>query len=644
MRKNLQLTKVHLYTLIGFGIIFTLDLLVPLGVAIGVLYILCFFFIIKHTEKNILFFSFLAIVLLFVKLGIHHSPADDWQIYTNRGISAFVILFIYWIEIRHRKIYEQTNEVIKEHSRVVEEANSKLEAMQQGIDTHLLFSITDTKGKIIDVNDKFCKLSKYSRDELIGQNHRIINSGFHTKEFFNGLWTTIVKGDIWRGEVKNRAKDGTFYWVDTAVFPIRDKDEKIIQYFSLRASIDDRKKAEQEGEIYIKELDKAKEKAVSAAEIAEGALKSKQQFLANMSHEIRTPMTAIIGFTKVLLKTDLSAKQKEYLQAIKTSGDALLMLINDILDLAKVDAGKIAFEQTPFKMDLFLSNIFHLFEIKIQEKNLLLVKEYDSKIPSILVGDSLRLQQIFLNLMSNALKFTTKGKITVGVRMLNEDKEKVTIEYSVTDTGIGIAEENLEHIFESFQQATSSTSRIFGGTGLGLAIVKQLVEKQGGTIGIKSKINEGSTFIFSLSFQKTQSEIELESKELVLDNEIKDIKVLVAEDIKLNQLLIRAILDEFKFKHDIADNGKVAIEKLQTDFYDVILMDIQMPEMDGIEATDYIRNKMNSKIPIIALTADVTTLDKAKCNALGMNDYIAKPIDENLLYRKIIDILKKPIS
>jgi len=641
MKNNLHLSKVHLYTLIGFGIVFTLDLLIPLGVAVGALYTLCFFFIIKQTKTNILFFTFLAIVLLFVKLGLYYTPAIDWKIYTNRGISAFVILFISWIEIKHRDFYEQTNELIEKHSRELEEANSKLKVMQQAIDTHLLFSITDTEGTIIYANNKFCELSKYSREELVGQNHRIINSGFHPKDFFNGLWTTISKGDEWRGEVKNKAKDGTYYWVDTVVFPLRDKDEKIIQYLSLRAPIDDRKKTEQEREEHIKELDKAKEKAISAVEIAEGALKSKQQFLANMSHEIRTPMTAIVGFTKVLLKSDLSEKQKEYLQAVKTSGDALIVLINDILDLAKVDAGKIIFEQTPFKMESSISTILKLFDLKIQEKNLELVKEYDSKIPEVLIGDAVRLHQILLNLLSNALKFTTKGKITVAVHLLNEDKQKATIEFAITDTGIGIEEKHLNTIFDRFQQATSSTARIFGGTGLGLAICKQLVEKQGGIISVKSKVNEGSNFSFTLSFQKTNEKTEEENKEVVLDNEIKDIKVLVVEDVKLNQLLMRIILDDFKFKHDIAENGKIAVEKMQTGTYDIILMDLQMPEMDGYEATEQIRKKINSKIPIIALTADVTADDVEKCKAVGMNDYISKPLDERILYSKIVSLLKK---
>ncbi|HLG38327.1 MAG TPA: ATP-binding protein, partial [Chitinophagaceae bacterium] len=386
----------------------------------------------------------------------------------------------------------------------------------------------------------------------------------------------------------------------------------------------------------------AKGKAESATGIAEDAVKAKQQFLSNMSHEIRTPMNAIIGFTKVLLKTDLSARQKEYLTAIKMSGDALIVLINDILDLAKVDAGKMTFEQTPFKMALSISAMLHMFEPKIQEKNLELVKEYDNRIPEVLLGDPVRLHQIILNLVSNAVKFTTKGKIIVTVRLLNEDEEKVTIEFSVTDTGIGIAENKLETIFENFQQASSRTSRLYGGTGLGLSIVKQLIEPQGGSIRVKSKIDEGSVFSFTLDFQKTNAVVEAETEIQEMDTKIKSIKVLVAEDIALNQLLMKTLLDDFGFEQDIASNGKMAIEKLQTKSYDIILMDLQMPEMNGFEATEHIRNNLNSKIPIIALTADVTTVDLAKCKAVGMNDYIAKPVDERLLYNKILGLVRNP--
>ena len=389
-----------------------------------------------------------------------------------------------------------------------------------------------------------------------------------------------------------------------------------------------------------RELIEAKNDAELKTKIAEDAVQSKQRFLSNMSHEIRTPLNAIIGFTNVMLKTDVSIKQKEFLCAIKTSGDALTVLINDILDLAKVDAGKMTFEKRVFKLEESISAMLHLFELKIQEKNIAFIREYDKKIPSVLVGDPVRLHQIILNLVSNAEKFTTKGKITVSVNLLNEDEEKVTIEFAVNDTGIGIPEDKINNIFENFEQASSGTSRLYGGTGLGLAIVKQLVEQQSGSVHVKSKVGIGSTFSFILSFDKTNAECESEIDYIESDSEIKNISVLVVEDVALNQLLIKTILDDFGFKYESASNGKIAIEKLETNSYDIILMDLQMPEMNGFEATEYIRNTMNSKIPIIALTADVTTVDLSKCKAFGMDDYISKPIDDKELFNKIVSLVK----
>jgi CheY-like chemotaxis protein len=288
--------------------------------------------------------------------------------------------------------------------------------------------------------------------------------------------------------------------------------------------------------------------------------------------------------------------------------------------------------------------MLHLFETKIQEKNLKLAIEYDSNIPAVIVGDPIRLHQIILNLVSNAVKFTIKGKITVSVRLIDENLENVTIEFAVTDTGIGIPEDKIATIFDNFQQAASGTSRIYGGTGLGLAIVKQLVEPQGGSINVTSKVDEGTTFSFRLSFQKTTADAEVETEIIEVEKLNKNINVLVVEDIALNQLLMKTLLDDFGFERDIAENGKVAIEKLEKNSYDVILMDLQMPEMNGFEATEYIRNTMNSEIPIIALTADVTTVDLAKCKSVGMNDYIAKPVDERLLYSKILNIVRKSSS
>ena len=508
-----------------------------------------------------------------------------------------------------------------------------------------LFTISP-EGKITDMNNASVKITDLSREKLIGTD--FFDYFTEPDKAREGYQQVFAKGFV--ADYPLTIKDGklTDVLFNGAVY--KDGRGNVLGAVVVARVITEQKRIEKElieakvfAELATGIAEEAKSKAESATRIAEDAVKAKQQFLSNMSHEIRTPMNAIIGFTKVVLKTDLSAKQKEYLTAIKMSGDALIVLINDILDLAKVDAGKMTFEQTPFKMASSISAMLHLFEAKIMEKNLQLIKEYDNKIPEVLVGDPVRLHQIILNLVSNAVKFTVKGEITVRVCLLDEDEEKANIEFAVTDTGIGISEDKIDRIFENFEQASSGTSRLYGGTGLGLAIVKQLVKAQGGNISVKSEIDKGSTFSFILSFQKTKGEAELETGIEEMDTEIKNIKVLVVEDMALNQLLMKTLLDDFGFERDIANNGKIAIEKLETKSYDIILMDLQMPEMNGFEATEYIRNKMNSKIPIIALTADVTTVDLAKCKAAGMNDYIAKPVDERELYNKIIGLVKKPM-
>ncbi len=379
---------------------------------------------------------------------------------------------------------------------------------------------------------------------------------------------------------------------------------------------------------------------IEAKEYAENAVKSKQQFLSNMSHEIRTPLNSIIGFTNVLLKTVLDEKQKDFVKAVKTSSNSLNMLINDILDLAKVDAGKMTFAKQPFEIKKSINSILHSFDLKIKEKNLEVVSEYDSKIPAMVVGDSMRLNQIIINLMSNAIKFTHKGKIVLNVKVQSEEGENICIEFAITDTGIGIAKNKIESIFNLFEQAEITTSNSYGGTGLGLAIVKQLVELQGGSVGVSSQINKGSTFRFTMPFGKTNLKKEQEIELLEIDSKIKKMRVLVAEDVALNQLLIKMILSDFGFEHDVVNNGKMAVEKLQTNTYDIVLMDLQMPEMNGFEATEYIRKTMKSNIPIIALTADVMSVDVVKCKEFGMDDYISKPINENLLYTKIVTLVE----
>jgi PAS domain S-box-containing protein len=534
------------------------------------------------------------------------------------------------LELKHRELFITKEKLLTEYSR------SLIEASLDPLVT------INTEGKVTDMNQATINITGISREKLTGSdffdyftepqkartvyeqvfaNGSIANSPLTLRHTDNKLTDVLLNGSVY--------KDGKGK-VQGVVLVARDvTEEKRIATELTEA-------------IVFAEL--ATGMAEDAKAKAEDAVKAKQQFLSNMSHEIRTPMNAIIGFTKVVLKTELNVKQREYLNAIKQSGNSMIVLINDILDLAKVDAGKMTFEKMPFKLESSISAMVHLFEAKIEEKNLKLIKDYDKHIPEVLLGDPVRLHQIILNLVSNAVKFTAKGNITIAVKLLKEDQEHATIEFAISDTGIGISEGKLETIFENFQQASSGTSRLYGGTGLGLAIVKQLVEGQHGTIQVQSKPEAGSTFRFTLAFQKTNDRAEPDTELLELDTELKHIKVLVVEDMALNQLLMKTLLDDFGFERDIAANGKIAIEKLAKKNYDIVLMDLQMPEMNGFEATEHIRNTMRSTIPIIALTADVTTVDLEKCKAVGMNDYIAKPVDERVLYSKIIGLVKKPVQ
>lgn len=470
-------------------------------------------------------------------------------------------------------------------------------------------------------------------------------TGQTMEEALGTAWGSILHADDFQGvmdifipafesrlpyhlpDIRLRRHDGEYRWFAVQGNPRFSKTGEFIGYIGVSFDIHQQKLVEQE--------------LIDAKESAENVAKSKQQFLSNMSHEIRTPLNSIIGFTNVLLKTPLDEKQKEYARALEISGKSLSLLINDILDLAKVDAGKMTFETLPFNLHNSIQATVHTFDLKIKEKNLNFICEIDNEIPSVLLGDSLRLNQIMLNLISNAIKFTHKGEIKLNIKIIKEDEVSMSIEFIIVDTGIGIAEDKLNSIFNLFEQAEINTSHTYGGTGLGLAIVKQLVEFQGGNISVTSKKNEGSKFKFILPFGKTSIKSVNEINLLEPNSKIQNLRILVAEDVALNQLLIKIILCDFGFNHDVVNNGQIVIEKLKDSIYDIILMDLQMPQMNGFEATEYIRKTMKSDIPIIALTADVTTMDLAKCKACGMNDYISKPIDENQLYQKIMELCKK---
>lgn len=395
----------------------------------------------------------------------------------------------------------------------------------------------------------------------------------------------------------------------------------------------------------IRELKEAEEKLKKEKQRAEDSEKAKQLFLAKMSHEIRTPMNAILGFAKLLEESLETKEQQEFIHIIIKSGDDLLVILNDILDFSRMEAGKIVFENAPFNLRTIVQTTVLMMELKSKQKGIDLKYAVDDNIPEMLIGDSVRLNQVLLNLVSNALKFTEKGEISISVNCVEPGEDNLLLNFRVKDTGIGIPPEKQEKIFESFEQATNDTARRFGGAGLGLSIVKQLVTLQNGEVSVQSKPGEGSEFRFKLSFLRVKDMGNPISMKLpgAISANGGGIKVLVAEDNMINQMLVIRILKKQGFETDVAENGLIALDKHKNKHFDVILMDLQMPEMDGYEATRMIRemNTVKKKIPIIAMSAHTIKGEYERCIELGMNDFISKPFDTNELYEKIYKLVKK---
>lgn len=385
-----------------------------------------------------------------------------------------------------------------------------------------------------------------------------------------------------------------------------------------------------------------------AKEKAEESTKLKEAFLANMSHEIRTPMNAIIGFSDLLSKRPLGEKEKEFVRTIKSAGENLLTIINDILDISKIEAGMMTFEEHTFSVKEIFKSLNVMLMGKAKEKNLELVFHCDENIPDNLLGDPTRLTQIIINLTGNAIKFTQKGSINVlakarkkkCVNSSNNSDENVFVEFSIKDTGIGIPEDKLKQIFERFRQAESHTTRKYGGTGLGLSIAKQLVELQGGILAVKSEFKIGSTFFFCIPYKESTERMQLIENTGKKYNmvEISKLNILLVEDNQLNIILIRSLFSEYNLKLQVAENGSIALEKFKENKFDIVLMDMEMPVMNGYETATFIRNEMKSSIPIIAMTAHAMSGEKERCLSLGMNDYISKPINANLLFEKMYDL------
>lgn len=518
---------------------------------------------------------------------------------------------------------------ILNHSRVITEQQARLEIQKEAEKLALVAEktdnailITDPQGKIEWGNQSFERLSGYSVEDVVGRKPGSFLQGPETsQDTITDISAHLRAHRSFRTELINYHKSGHAYWVELSIQPIYTSDGQLQNFIAITNNIDDRKQKEEE-------LKEAWEKAEEGSRI-------KQEFLSVISHEIRTPLNAITGMTDLLRQTALSNPQKEYLQNIRLSSDNLKAIVDGIFDLSSIDAGSLSIQAVPFNLKQMLQNIVNGNEFKAEEKGVGLFLKFDPRAEVSLIGDPVRLSQALLHLISNAIKFTSVGRVNLELRLVTRMQNALVVEFIVEDTGKGIPPHLQEKIFTEFTQEDSSHSRKYGGTGLGLSISKRLVELMGGELRLTSRVGHGTTVSFIIGLPLHQGQLdEISTDSNPLSHALVGKKILLVEDNAMNQFFTKKLLEGWGVEVSLAENGRDALSKFEQKFYDLILMDIQMPEMDGIEATRIIRQD-NSQIPIIALTALTIKGETERLLSEGFNDLLSKPFEADFLLKTI---------
>jgi len=512
--------------------------------------------------------------------------------------------------------------------------------------------ITDLGGAIEYVNPAFATTCGYSREELIGQNPRILSSGQTPERVYREMWDTLQSGRAWSGEFINRRKNGEIYIESEIISPVKNSEGKTTHYLGIKQDVTEKKQLEGELDLYRRHLEKmvaerTEELQASNRELevardqANEAAQAKASFLSNMSHEIRTPMNGIIGMLHLLHRTKPDDRQLDYLNKIERSASHLLTLINDILDLSKINAGKLVLESVPVNIGQVVSHVTSIVTESAKAKELSLLTAIDAP-TSCVCGDSTRITQVLLNYVSNAVKFTDRGHVKISVGKLSETEQNVMLRFSVEDTGPGIRQDDQKRVFEAFEQAGQSKVKTLKGTGLGLAIARHLTGLMGGEVGLESTVGQGSTFWFSVCLQKCseQANAEESMEDSAIERTIHDshagARILLVEDEPINQEIATLLLEAVGLNVTVASNGLEAIQLVRDKTFALVLMDMQMPEVNGLEATAEIRKMPNGqRLPIVAMTANAFIEDRERCLDAGMDDFLAKPVEPDAMYKMV---------